>query len=53
MTRRSSDLVMSSVRGISVRSQQWFDIELDLIEVNFSTCEPDYYKKKFQRHDDT
>ena len=39
--------------GISVRSQQWFDIEFDWIEVNFITCEPDFYKKLFQIHDDT
>ena len=28
----------------SARSQRWFDIYFDLIEVNFSTREPDFYK---------
>ena len=35
------------------RSQRWFDLDLDWIEVNFSTREPDFYKKLFQSHDDT
>ena len=37
----------------STRSQRWFDIDLDWIEVNFSTREPDFYKKLFQIHDNT
>ena len=32
-------------QGQSVRSQHQFDIEFDWIEVNFSTREPDLYKK--------
>ena len=40
-------------RGQSARSQSWFDIDFDWIEVNFSTCEPDFYTKPFQIHDDT
>ena len=28
-------------------SQQWFDLDLDWIEVDFSAREPDFYKKKF------
>ena len=40
-------------QGISARSQRWFDLEFDWIEVNFSTCEPDFYKKCFQSHGDT
>ena len=40
-------------QGQSARSQLWFDIDLDWIEVNFSTREPDLYKKLFQIHDDT
>ena len=39
--------------GISARSQRWFDLNLDWIEVNFSTHEPDFYKKRFQSNDDT
>ena len=31
-------------QGLSARSQSWFDIEFDLIEVNYSTLEPDFYK---------
>ena len=40
-------------QGQSAISQQWFDIDLDWIEVNFITREPDLYKKLFQIHDDT
>ena len=34
-------------------SQSWFDLDLDWIEIDFSTREPDLYKKLFQSHDDT
>ena len=40
-------------QGQSATSQRWFDLELDWIEVIFSTCEPDFYKKPFQSHDNT
>ena len=40
-------------QGQSARSKRWFDLDLDWIEVNFSTREPDLYKKLFQGHDDT
>ena len=40
-------------QGQSARSQRWFDLDLDWIEVYFSTREPDLYKKYFQSHDDT
>ena len=40
-------------QGLSERSQRWFDLDFDWIKVNFSTCEPDFYKKCFQNHDDT
>ena len=33
-------------QGQSARSQLWFDLDLDWIEINFSTHEPDFYKKK-------
>ena len=39
--------------GQPARSQQWFDLDLDCIEVNSSTREPNFYKKPFQIHDDT
>ena len=31
-------------QGQSARSQLCFDIDLDQIEINFSTREPDFYK---------
>ena len=40
-------------QGQSERSQLWFDLDLDWIEINFSTREPDFYKKLFQSHVDT
>ena len=40
-------------RGQSARSQRWFDLDFDWVEVNFSTSEPDFYKKIFQIHDNT
>ena len=40
-------------QGQYARSQQWFDLDFDWIKVNFSTREPDLYKKPFQSHDDT
>ena len=30
-------------QGLSARSQRWFDLEFDWIEVNFSTREPVFY----------
>ena len=40
-------------QGKSARSQRWFDLEFDWIEVNFSKREPDFYKKIIQSHVDT
>ena len=37
----------------SARSQRWFDLGFNWIEVNFSTREPDLYKKICQRYDGT
>ena len=34
-------------QGQSAISQRWFDIYFDRVEVNFSTCEPDLYRKIF------
>ena len=34
-------------QGQSARSQRLFDLEFDLIEVNFSTREPGFYKETF------
>ena len=38
-------------QGQSARSQLWIDLDLDWIDINFSTREPDFYKKLFQSHD--
>ena len=38
-------------QGQSARSQLWFDLDLHWIDMNFSTREPDFYKKLFQSHD--
>ena len=38
-------------QGQSGRSRLCFDIDLDWIDINFSTREPDFYKKLFQSHD--
>ena len=35
-------------QGQSARSQRWFDLDFDWIEVNFSTREPDFYKNIFK-----
>ena len=40
-------------QGQSARSQLWFDLELDWIEINFSSRDTDFYKKRFQSHDNT
>ena len=40
-------------QGQSSRSQRWFDHDLDCMEVNFSTREPNFYKHFFQSYDDT
>ena len=34
-------------------SQRWFNLGFDYIEINFSTREPDFYKKVLQIHDNT
>ena len=33
-------------QGQSARSQIWFDLDLDWIEINFSYREPNLYKEK-------
>ena len=40
-------------QGLNAGLHRWFDLYSDWIEVNFSTREPDLYKKLFQSHDDT
>ena len=41
------------LQGLSARSQRWFDLDFDWIELYFSRREPDLYKELFQSHDDT
>ena len=36
-------------QGQPIRSQRWFDLEFDWIEVNFSTRETDFYKETFSK----
>ena len=50
---RTKNKAKLKFQGQSARSQRWFDLEFDWIEVNFSTHKPDFYKKLFQRHDGT
>ena len=38
-------------QGQSARSQLCFDLDLNWNDINFSTCEPDLYKKLFQSHE--
>ena len=36
-------------QGLSARSPRWFDLDLDWIEVHFSTRETDCYKNFFSK----
>ena len=36
-------------QGQSTRSQLWFDLDLNWVEINFSTREPDFYKETFSK----
>ena len=40
-------------QGQLARSKRWLDLEIDWIEVNFSTHEPDFYKTLLQSHENT
>ena len=35
-------------QGQYARSQRWFDLDFDWIEINFITCEPDLYNFFFR-----
>ena len=39
--------------GQLARSQRWFDLDFKWIGENFSTREPDFFRKVFQIHDNT
>ena len=47
-TDKNKNEAKVNFQGQSSISQQWFDLELDSIEVNFSTREPDLYKNFFK-----
>ena len=40
-------------QGQSARSQRWCDLDFDWVEENFSTREPDLYRKIYQIYDKT
>ena len=42
-----------NIQGKSARLRRWFDLEFDLIEVDFSTRQPNLYKKLLQSHANT
>ena len=52
-TNKNKNEAKFKFQGQSARSQRCFDLDLDWIEVNHSTHEPDFYVKRFQIHDDT
>ena len=47
-TERIKNKSKFKFQGQSARSQRWFDLDFDWIEVNFSIREPDFYKKLFK-----
>ena len=49
-TDRNKNEAKFKFQGQSARSQRWFDLDFDWIEVNLSTHKPDFYKKMFQSH---
>ena len=53
VTDKNKNWAKFKFQGQSARSQIWFDLDLDWIEINFSSREPDFYKKSFQIQDDT
>ena len=52
-TDKKKNEVKFNFQGQSARSQLYFDLDLDWIEVNFNTRDPDFYKKPFQSHGNT
>ena len=47
-TNKNKNEAKFKFQGQSSRSQSWFDLDFDCIGVNFSTREPDLYKKLFK-----
>ena len=52
-TDRNKNEAKFKFQGQCARSQLWFDLDLDWIEIIFSTREPDFFKENLQSHDDT
>ena len=52
-TDKNNNEAKFKFQGKYARSQIWFDLNLDWIEINFSCCEPDFYKRLFHIHDNT
>ena len=48
-TNKNKNKAKFKFQGQLVRSQLWFDLDLDCIERNFSTREPDFYKGNFSK----
>ena len=48
-TDRIKNEAKFNFQGKYVRSQRWFDLDFDWIEVNFSTRELDFYKETFSK----
>ena len=52
-SNKNKDEANLKFQSLSERSQRWFDLDFDWIEVNFSTREPDLYNIFFQSHNNT
>ena len=52
-TNKNKNEAKLKFQGQSTKSQRWLDLDFDWIEENFSTREPDFFRKIFQRHDKT
>ena len=53
VANRNKNEAKFKFQGQSASSQRWFDLDFDWIELNSSTHEPDFFKKRSQSHDDT
>ena len=52
-TDKNTNEAKFKFQGQSAGSQRWFDLDLDWIELDFITHEPDLYRELCQSHDDT
>ena len=53
VTDKNKNEAKFKFQGQSARSQRWFGLSFNWIEVNFITCETYPYKELFQSHDNT